>query len=323
MKKIGILGLATGAIAIDALSLGAVQVSNIWSTIFALDFSSTAASDQIIWQIRAPRIIGALLIGACLGIAGALAQGSTNNPLADPAFLGTTAGASLGVITGVLTGLVDVASVGAIIAAAIGAMAATALTFSLARSAFQLIIIGIALSATLSALAGIAISIADRPEIRSITFWSLGSLALLTWSELLPLAVIAILGLLAASRISTHVDLLSLGDPAVRHIGRDPQRIRLNAFLVFSILVAVSVSTVGTISFLALAAPHIARIIVGPGHRRLLIASAVIGASILLIADTAARTVAPPQDLPVGLLIALIAAPVLILVLKKGRLQWR
>jgi iron complex transport system permease protein len=323
MKKIGILGLATGAIAIVALSLGAVQVSNIWSTIFALDFSSTSASDQIIWQIRAPRIIGALFIGACLGIAGALAQGSTNNPLADPAFLGTTAGASLGVITGVLTGLVDVASVGAIIAAAIGAMAATALTFSLARSAFQLIIIGIALSATLSALAGIAISIADRPEIRSITFWSLGSLALLTWSELLPLAVIAILGLLAASRISTHVDLLSLGDPAVRHIGRDPQRIRLNAFLVFSILVAVSVSTVGTISFLALAAPHIARIIVGPGHRRLLIASAVIGASILLIADTAARTVAPPQDLPVGLLIALIAAPVLILVLKKGRLQWR
>lgn len=323
MKKIALLAVATTGIAIFALSLGAVQVGNIWSSIFAFDFSSTAAGDQIIWQIRAPRIIGALLVGACLGIAGALAQGSTNNPLADPAFLGTTAGASLGVIAGVLTGLVDVASVGAIICAAIGAMAATALTFSLARSAFQLIIIGIALSATLSAMAGIAISIAERPEIRSITFWSLGSLALLSWSELLPLVLIAILGLLAASRIASNVDLLSLGDPAVRHIGRDPQRIRLYAFMVFSILVAVSVSTVGTISFLALAAPHISRIIVGPGHRRLLIASAVIGASILLIADTAARTVAPPQDLPIGLLIALIAAPVLILVLKKGRLQWR
>jgi iron complex transport system permease protein len=323
MKKIALLALSTLGIAIVALSLGAVQVGSIWSTIVAFDFSSTAANDQIIWQIRAPRILGAIVIGVCLGIAGALAQGSTKNPLADPAFLGTTAGASLGVIAGVLSGIVDMASAGAIICAAIGAIAATTLTFSLARSAFQLIIIGIALSATLSAVAGIAISIADRPEIRSITFWSLGSLSLLTWNELLPLGVIAVLGFLAASSISSHVDLLSLGDPAVRHIGRNPQRIRLYAFMVFSLLVAVSVSTVGTISFLALAAPHIARILVGPSHRRLLIASAVIGASILLIADTAARTIAPPQDLPIGLLIALIAAPVLILVLKKGRLQWR
>ena len=323
MKKIALIALTTLGIALFALSLGAVQVSNIWSSIFAFDFASTALNDQIIWQIRAPRILGALIIGISLGIAGALAQGSTNNPLADPAFLGTTAGASLGVIIGVLTGIVDVASVGAIACAAIGAMAATALTFSMARSAFQLIIIGIALSASLSAVAGIAISIAERPEIRSITFWSLGSLSLLTWNELLPLVVISLGGLYAAIRISAQVDLLSLGDPAVRHIGGDPQRIRLFAFMIFSILVAVSVSTVGTISFLALAAPHIARILVGPRHRTLVVASAVIGAGILLIADTAARSIAPPQDLPIGLLIALIAAPVLIVVLKKGQLQWR
>ena len=323
MKKIALIALTTLCIAFFALSLGAVHVSNIWSSIFGFDFASTALNDQIIWQIRAPRILGALIIGISLGIAGALAQGSTNNPLADPAFLGTTAGASLGVIIGVLTGIVDVASVGAIACAAIGAMAATALTFSMARSAFQLIIIGIALSASLSAVAGIAISIAERPEIRSITFWSLGSLSLLTWNELLPLVVISLGGLYAAIRISAQVDLLSLGDPAVRHIGRDPQRIRLFAFMIFSILVAVSVSTVGTISFLALAAPHIARILVGPRHRTLVVASAVIGAGILLIADTAARSIAPPQDLPIGLLIALIAAPVLIVVLKKGQLQWR
>jgi len=323
MKKISLIAVATIGIAFFALSLGAVQVGDIWGSIFAFDFSSTAVGDQIIWQIRAPRILGALIIGAALGIAGTLAQGSTNNPLADPAFLGTTAGASLGVIVGVLTGVVNVASVGAIACAAIGAMAATALTFSLARSAFQLIIIGIALSATLGAVAGIAISIAERPEIRSITFWSLGSLSLLTWSEILPLTVIAIGGLFAAIRISAYVDLLSLGDASVRHIGRNPQRIRLAAFMIFSILVAVSVSTVGTISFLALAAPHISRILVGPRHRILVAASAVIGASILLIADTAARTVAPPQDLPIGLLIALIAAPVLIVVLKRGQLQWR
>jgi iron complex transport system permease protein len=119
------------------------------------------------------------------------------------------------------------------------------------------------------------------------------------------------------------LDLLSLGDWQIRHSGRDPQRIRLIAFLILSIAIATSVSQVGTISFLALAAPHIARFLVGPSHRYLISAAAVIGALILLIADTAARSVAPPQDLPIGLLISLIGAPVLILALKRGGVQWR
>lgn len=323
MKKIYLLALLVIAFAVVALSVGATSVENVWTAIFNPNFGSAELSDQIIWQIRAPRILGAVLIGVTLALAGVLAQGSTNNPLADPAFLGTTAGAALGVVIGVLTNTVNIASIGSIAWATFGALSATLLTFWLARNALQLIIIGIAVSATLSAIVGIAITVADRSDARSVTFWSLGSLSLLTWSNVVVLSVVAITIILGARTLAPQLDLLSLGDAQVRHGGRDPQRIRLIAFLILSIAIATAVSQVGTIAFLALAAPHIARFLVGPSHKYLVGAAAVIGALILLIADTAARSIAPPQDLPIGLLISLIGAPVLILALKRGGVQWR
>lgn len=323
MKKISLLALAIAVLAFFALSLGATTVSDVWASVIQFDFQSTDVNEQIIWQIRAPRIIGAILLGFILAIAGVLAQGSTNNPLADPAFLGTTAGAALGVVIGVLVNAVNITSVGSIIWATSGALLATLLTFWLARNALQLIIIGIAVSATLTAIVGIAISIADRSDVRSVTFWSLGSLSLLTWSNVVVLAIVALIVVVSARVIAPQLDLLALGDSPVRHSGKDPQRIRLLAFLILAIAIATSVSQVGTISFLALAAPHIARFLVGPSHRYLVSAAAVIGALILLIADTAARSVAPPQDLPIGLLISLIGAPVLIVALKRGGVQWR
>ena len=323
MRKIYVLAVVVIALAIAALSVGATSVDNVWAAILNPNLGSSNLSDQIIWQIRAPRILGAVLLGAILAIAGALAQGSTNNPLADPAFLGTTAGAALGVVIGVLTNSVNIASIGSIAWATFGALLATLLTFWLARNALQLIIIGIAVSATLSAIVGIAITVADRSDVRSVTFWSLGSLSLLTWSNVAVLAVVVITIFVSARALAPQLDLLSLGDAQVRHSGRDPQRIRLIAFLILSVAIATAVSQVGTIAFLALAAPHIARFLVGPSHKHLVVAAAVVGALILLIADTAARSIAPPQDLPIGLLISLIGAPVLILALKRGGVQWR
>ncbi len=323
MRKIYALTLVVVALALVALSVGATSVDSVWAQIFTPNFQSSDVSDQILWQIRAPRILGAIILGIILAVAGVLAQGSTNNPLADPAFLGTTAGAALGVVIGVLTNAVNIASLGAIGWAACGALLSTLLTFWLARNALQLIIIGIAVSATLTAIVGIAITVADRSDVRSVTFWSFGSLSLLTWSSVAVIAVVALPVLVSARILAPQLDLLSLGDAAVRHSGRDPQRIRLIAFLIFSIAIATAVSQVGTISFLALAAPHIARFLVGPSHRHLVAAAAIIGALILLVADTAARSIAPPQDLPIGLLISLIGAPVLILALKRGGVQWR
>lgn len=323
MKRALAVALLLIALSVFALSLGAADVAQSWKYILDPFSNSANSSHQIIWEIRAPRIAAALLVGASLGIAGVLAQGSTNNPLADPAILGTSAGAALGVLVGVLFNIVSIGSIGAVICAAIGALLATFLTFSLARSALQLITIGIGVSAILTAIVGLTITVISRPDARSISFWSFGSLALVTPKSLLMLAPVLVIATALAAKIAPSLDLLSLGDASVRHIGGDAQRIRWKAFVILATLVAVTVSTVGSIAFLALAAPHIARFINGPRNRSLIFYSGAIGALILLIADSAARALVPPYELPIGLLTSLLGAPILIITLKKGGEVWR
>lgn len=323
MKRALAVALLLIAISVFALSLGATDVAQTWKYILDPFSNSANSSHQIIWELRAPRIAAALLVGASLGIAGVLAQGSTNNPLADPAILGTSAGAALGVLLGVLFNIVSIGSIGAVVCAAIGALLATLLTFSLARSALQLITIGIGVSAILTAIVGLTITVISRPDARSISFWSFGSLALVTPKSLLLLAPVLVIATVLAWKIAPSLDLLSLGDASVRHIGGDSQRIRWKAFVILATLVAVTVSIVGSIAFLALAAPHIARYINGPRNRSLIFYAGAIGALILLIADTAARALVPPYELPIGLLTSLIGAPILIITLKKGGEVWR
>lgn len=323
MRRALLVLLVLFSLSAISLSLGATEVAQSWRYILDPFNNLESTSHQIIWQIRAPRIAAAILVGAALGIAGVLAQGSTNNPLADPAILGTSAGASLGVLVGVLLNVASIGSVTAVVCAAIGALLATLLTFSLARSALQLITIGIGVSALLTAIVGLTITVISRPDARSISFWSFGSLALVTPSALIVLAPVLLIATALAWKIAPSLDLLSLGDASVRHIGRDGQRIRWKAFAILATLVAVTVSIVGSIAFLALAAPHIARFIVGPRNRSLIFYAGVIGALILLIADTAARALVPPYELPIGLLTSLLGAPILIATLKKGGDVWR
>lgn len=323
MKRLALILALLPVAAVLALAIGATDVSPVWSEILHPFSGSQSLAHQIIWSIRAPRVFAAILVGACLGIAGVMAQGSTNNPIADPAILGTSAGASLGVLIGVLFNFAAIGTFGAVICAAIGALLATYLAFSLARSALTLITIGIGLSAILSAIVGLTIAMISRPDARSVSFWSVGSLALVTPQILWVLLPVFLISSLLAWKIAPSLDLLSLGDASVRHMGHDAQRIRLKAFALLAVLVAVTVSCVGTIAFLALAAPHIARFISGPRNRTLLPVSAAIGALILLVADTAARSVLPPNELPIGLLTSLIGAPILIAALKKGGDVWR
>jgi iron complex transport system permease protein len=185
------------------------------------------------------------------------------------------------------------------------------------------VIVGIATSALFTAITGLVISMADKPEARSISFWSLGSLALVNTESLALLAPLVIVTSLLGWYYSQKMDLLVLGDREVSHLGFNPKQMRLIAFILISILIAISVSTVGSIAFLALAAPHITRYLIGPSNRPLMIGSAVIGAGSLLIADTAARTAAPPIELPIGLITSLIGAPILILILRKSGEVWR
>ena len=304
-----------------ALSVGSADVDSAWKFIF--DRSLTGPSHDIIWDIRFPRVMAALLVGMALGVAGALSQSATNNPLADPSIIGTSAGASFGAAIAIVLNLASIGTLSATAAAAMGALFASLFTFAFSRSVLQLVIVGIATSALFTAITGLVISMADKPEARSISFWSLGSLALVNMDSLALLAPLVIATSVAGWFYSQKMDLLVLGDREVSHLGFNPKQMRFVAFILISILIALSVSTVGSIAFLALAAPHITRYLIGPNNRPLMIGSAVIGAGLLLIADTAARTIAPPIELPIGLITSLIGAPILILILRKSGEIWR
>jgi iron complex transport system permease protein len=305
-----------------AIYVGAAPIDNFWSALIS------PGSNEILWQIRIPRVTAALIVGASLALAGLMAQGVCNNALAEPSILGTTAGASLGTVIAVITGLVQVGSLGAIICGAVGALAATSLTFKLASlranlSSFALIIVGIAVSAILTAVVGLVSTMVTRADARSISFWNFGSLALITSENLIGITLTAIVGGLIAWKISPSLDRLSLGDATAFHLGIDVPRLRVVALVALSLLAGGAVSTVGSIAFIGLAAPHIARFIYGPSHRTLIIHTAVIGALLVVVADTLARSVAQPNELPIGLVTSLLGAPVLIALVSVKNNVWK
>lgn len=320
--------LIIGIVTLISFRSGSTSIENVWQIIFNPNKFIDTSGHEIIWQIRAPRIAAALLVGAALGVAGAMAQGATNNPLAEPAILGTSAGAALTTLIAILTGIATVGSPLALIAGAFGALGATMLTYRLAthkksEPQLKLVITGIALSATISAIVGLLTSMTSRSDARSISFWNFGSLALVSNKDLTVLTLFTVAGILLAFLIAPTLDLLSLGDAPARHRGLNVIRVRLISLIALSVLVAATVGTVGTIAFLGLAIPHIGRFIYGPVHRNLVIQSALLGALVLLTADTLARTISSSYELPIGLVTSLIGAPILILLISQRTSVWK
>jgi len=299
-----------------SLNVGASKVASPLKALFG---SGSIGDIAIIQEIRAPRILAAILVGTTLGIAGALSQGALRNPLAEPALLGTSGGAAFATLLGILFFNVTIGSVAAIALGIIGAFIATQVTFQLGKSGrdgFSFIVLGIAVSAVLIALVGITTVMINKPEARGVTFWSLGTLSMSTKSQvlllipiLLPIWVISII-------FAEKLDYLALGDIRAKHLGENSKRIRFIAFTLIAIMVGAVTSIFGQISFLALAIPHIVRSIIGPMHKLLVIHGAVLGAFLLLLADLIARTLASPNELPIGLVTALLGAPVLIISVK-------
>ncbi len=305
-----------------SLYVGATQIDAFWSALI------NPGSNEILWQIRFPRVTAAVIVGAALGVAGLLAQGACNNAVAEPAILGTAAGASFGAVLAISSGLVQVGTLGAIICGTVGALLTTSLTFKLAAlrgalSSFTLIIVGIAVSAIFTSLVGIASAMVSRADARSISFWSFGSLALITSDNLIGIAITTLVGVVIAWKIAPALDRLSLGDATAFHLGVNVARVRLLALIGLSILAGGAVSTVGSIAFIGLAAPHIARFMYGPNHRKLVAHSAIIGGLIVVVADTLSRTIAQPNELPIGLATALLGAPVLIALVTFKNNVWR
>lgn len=307
------------AASIIAISFGYAAIPDLFST---LTTSDKASVDYVILtEIRIPRVLLAILVGAALGLAGLLAQGAFANPLAEPAIIGCSSGAALGSIVAISLGLINPVIVFAL--AAIGAIALATLTFRLALGTKEfgsnlILIIGIAISAIGIALVGIIGTIAGGNGSRSISFWYFGSLSLANFDYVYIALFALVAGLTLSYGLGRKLDLLSFGDLQAKHWGDEPKTIRLRAILAMSLLTAGAVSAVGNIAFLGLAAPHIARSIFGYRHSVLFLPSLLIGAIILLIADTLARNLAGAVELPIGFFTAIIGAPILIALARKA-----
>lgn len=301
------LALVLAAAAAAALFVGAAETSSV-----------------IVTEIRAPRIALTLIVGAGLGISGALLQGTLRNPLADPGIIGVSASAALGAVVAVAIGAAYsswLAAVGATVAG----LAGMALVLWIARSSsgrtevVTLVLGGAAVTAFAAAVLAVVVAVSDTAGARSATFWTTGSLALATWPGVWSTLPFLVVGAFAAAVVARDLDVLGLGDRAAWAAGVDVNRTRLLALGAAVLAVSAGVAVVGVIAFVGLVVPHAVRLLIGPRHGGLLIGSALAGALLLLVADTIARTVVSPVELPLGVVTAVIGAPVFVLLLLRTR----
>ncbi|KPH98361.1 ABC-type transporter, integral membrane subunit [Actinobacteria bacterium OK074] len=280
--------------------------------------------ETVLWDVRFPRITLALLIGASLGCAGALMQGVFGNPLAEPGVIGVSSGAAVGAV-GVISVGADFLGTWTVTAVSfVTGLVTVLVVYAMSRSGGRtevvtLILTGIAVNAFGGALIGLFLFYADTAAVNQITFWQLGSLSQATWPKVLAVLPCAALGLVVAPLYARRLDLLALGERPARHLGVDVERLRVVLVLVIALLTAAAVSVSGIISFVGLVVPHLLRMAAGPGHRFLVPASALGGALVLLAADLAARTIAQPAELPLGVLTALLGSPFFFWLLRRTR----
>ncbi|WP_412079327.1 iron chelate uptake ABC transporter family permease subunit [Streptomyces xanthophaeus] len=280
--------------------------------------------ESVLWNVRLPRVVLALLVGASLGCAGALMQGVFGNPLAEPGVIGISAGAAVGAVAAIGLGLSFFGNWTVTVCAFVAGLITVTGVYLLSRNGGRtevvtLILTGIAVNAFAGALIGLFVFFADSGQVNQITFWQLGSLAQATWPKVLAVLPCAIAGLLAAPFYARKLDLLSLGERPARHLGVDVERLRLALILVVALLTAAAVAVAGVITFIGLLVPHLLRMANGPGHRFLVPGSALAGAVVLVAGDLAARTLAQPAELPLGVLTALIGSPFFFWLLRRTR----
>ncbi len=284
----------------------------------------SATSDAIIWEVRLPRVLLGLIVGAALGVVGVALQAVVRNPLAEPYILGVSSGASTGAAAAILFGVgAGLGPESVSLMAFLGALGALVLVLALARSAgritpSRMLVAGVAVSYLLSAATSLLILFADSSEgARAVMFWLLGSLVNADWTTL-PLGYVGIaVGIAAVFGWRRRLDLLMVGDETALASGIDPGRTRLALVVVVALCVGCAVSLSGGIGFVGLAVPHMARRLVGPVHRHLLPASAALGALVLVWADVVARLALQPRELPIGVVTGVLGAPVLVALVRK------
>jgi iron complex transport system permease protein len=285
----------------------------------------------IIFDIRLPRAILGFMIGASLALSGAIMQGLFRNPLADPRLVGVSAGASFGAVVMIVLGGTFAAPLYALLgiyalpsAAFAGGLATTSLLYKIATrhgqtSVATMLLAGITLGALSMAMTGLLIYMADDRQLRDLTFWSMGSLAGATWMKVGAAGPIILLSMLAIPFMARGLNAITLGEAAAFHMGVPVQWLKTIAIVTVAAGTGASVAVSGGIGFVGIVVPHILRMAIGPDHRYLLPASALLGGSLLIFADVLARTVVVPAELPIGIITAAVGGPFFLWILLRHR----
>ncbi len=306
------------AAGIGAVELDWVKVASlVTERVGIYEADASLVERSVFWVIRAPRILLAVLVGGALGLSGAALQGIFRNPLADPGLIGVSSGAALCVVGAIVFGAalsLPVSPWFIPLAAFVGAILATVCVLQLATRGSRvdvatMLLAGIAINALAGAFIGFATYIADDAQLRSLTMWSLGSLGGAGWREVGLIALFTIPGAAMILRQQRALDLLLLGEREAGHLGIDVTRTRRIIIAACALMVGVGVGFTGIIGFVGLVVPHVLRLAGGAAHRWVLPGSLLGGAILLLAADTLARTIAAPAELPIGVLTSLVGAP--------------
>jgi len=281
-----------------------------------------SSSVTIIWNIRLPRVLLGALVGASLSIAGAAFQGMFKNPMADPYVIGISSGAALGATIAIVlkVNFILLGFSGISLFAFIGALATVLIVYNIARIKNKvpittLLLAGVAVGQFLTAIMSFIMVISDRDMVK-ITYWTLGSLAGKGWEPVLKMTIPAILCMIVICFFARELNILLTGEESAQSLGIDVERIKTYILLLGTFITAISVSVSGIIGFVGLIIPHIVRLIFGPDHRILLPSSALLGSIFMIFADTLARTLISPIEIPVGIITALFGGPFFIYLLR-------
>nr|WP_310622160.1 iron ABC transporter permease [Pseudovibrio sp. M1P-2-3] len=315
------LAVSVGAVSIPMETVLGVLVNKVIPG--AIEPSWSKGRETILWEIRLPRVLLAIMVGAGLSIVGACLQSVTRNPLADPHLIGISAGGAFGAVlallhTGLFFGVLTVP-----LLAFLGALGATLLVigtakFTNATSADRLVLTGVAVSFILMAGANILIFLADPRATHTVVYWMLGGLGLAQWGYLIyPLVTMIVCGGWLWLRAG-HFNAMTMGDETATTLGICVAKFRLETFIIGALITGIMVAFSGMIGFVGLMIPHIVRAFIGGNYHRLIPVSALFGALFLLVADMAARTLMKPEDIPVGVITGLVGGIFFIWLLRKN-----
>lgn len=326
LAAVVLLAVGTGPVRIPpAQIVGALAKELTGAENLALAGNLPENAGTILFQIRMPRVVLSALVGACLAVSGAVLQGLLRNPLAEPYVLGISSGAALGATLAILFGVGAKAFGFQAVpgAAFLLGMGTTFLVYNLARvggrvTMTTLLLAGIAVGSLLSALTSLAMVLSGQ-ELHKVIFWLMGGFAGATWSDVKTAFPYMVAGTVPIFFLARELNLLLLGDETARHLGSQVERVRLVLLAAASLVTAAAVSVSGIIGFVGLIIPHGVRMLVGPDHRVLLPAGALVGAIFLVLADTLARTVAGALEIPVGVITALAGAPFFLYLLRREK----